>query len=332
MKYIKIILAAITALTMTACSDTNTAEVTDTSAETKESITTVSEKTTETVSETDTLSAESEETTTKTSVEPVESVSDMEAIEEAENTHWDTIVYDKTLVVDVTDWKLETENVVKSDTICTLAEALELSGMPDAVTAYLYENSSTYKMCFDNNEEIRGIASGVKDFDSDGVEETFYAVNYLWYDWELSTVAGRHGALQSDIVVYDTTDEKVYLCDTAADNYVTHVGCYFACDPAAECKSLDTSRYEECFTWEGTNMYFTEDNIFISCNLEAMDIGFADAYNRYNRLVYENGEYRVESVGTAGWCLNVPPFADDVDVPDCYRTASVTGDVPCILK
>lgn len=58
MRYIKIFIAAIIALTLTACSDTSTAEVTTTSVET-----------TETVSETDTLSAESEETTAETAVE-----------------------------------------------------------------------------------------------------------------------------------------------------------------------------------------------------------------------------------------------------------------------
>lgn len=58
MKYIKIFITAIIALTLTACSDTSTAEVTTTSVET-----------TETVSETDTLSEESGETTTETAVE-----------------------------------------------------------------------------------------------------------------------------------------------------------------------------------------------------------------------------------------------------------------------
>lgn len=79
-------------------------------------------------------------------------------------------------------------------------------------------------------------------------------------------------------------------------------------------------------------MYFTDDNVFISCNLGASDIGLACANNYYNRLVYADEGYRVENIGSAGWSLNVPPFADPDVAPDCYRTASVTGDIPCILK
>lgn len=317
------IAAALAASMLTACGGTDTAEVT--SAES-----TVSETTAATVPETDTLSAESEETTTKTSVEPVESVSDTEAVEEAENTHWDNIVYDTTLKTDVTDWELNAENYVRTGMVCTLVEALQFSDMPDVVKAYLYENSSTYKMCFDKDTEIQGIVGGVGDFDSDGVEEAFYAVNYVLYDDGWTPSIGRLGAFPSDIVIYDAAEETVYLCDNSE---VTYVGCYFESDPAAEWESLDTRWYEWCYVCEGENMYFTEDNIFISCNLGAMEYyDFAGADNCYNKLVYENGKYTIQSIGTAGWCLSVPlSEVEYVEADELYRRAYTDGDIPCVL-
>lgn len=213
MKRTNALIAAVLVTSMlTSCGGTDTAEMT--SAESTVSETTESEVTeATTISETDTLSAESEKTTAETSAEPVESVSDTEAVEETETAHWDTIVYDTTIKTDITGWELKAENIDKSNTTYTVSEAVELSGIPDVVTSYLYENSSTYKMCTDNNKEIRGIVSGVKDFDSDGVDETFYAVNYLLYDEGWTPSIGRLGAFPSDIVIYDTEEGKVYPCD-----------------------------------------------------------------------------------------------------------------------
>lgn len=308
------IAAALITSMLTSCGGTDTAEITS------------SESTTvATVSETDTLSAESEETTTETSVETTASVSDTEAVEEAENTHWDTIVYDTTLKVDATEWGSD-ENAVNSvnpNTFCTIAEAIERANVPDEITAYWYENSSMYKWHFDNDTKIRGVVSGIKDFDSDGVDETLYALNYISYYDEAFVLTS------SEIAVYDKEDGVIH----GVSHGVMNVGCYFASDPAVECKSPDTSRYGEYLTCEGTNMYFTEDNIFISCVFGLNDWGYASAYNYYDRLIYENGEYRVESVGNAGWRFNIlPSDVEYTETHELYRTASVDGDVPCIIK
>lgn len=347
MKKINALIASVlTASLFTSCGGTDTAEMTETSAEKEGSVTMVSEETTATVSETDTLSAESEETTTETSAEPVETVSNTEAVEESNAVHWDTMVYDTTSKVDVTDWERLggedeiTATVVDSGTSCVLSAEVARLNIPDAVTSYLYENSETYKISFDNNEAIRGIASGVKDFDSDGVNETFYAVNYfapyhdesIYDDWTPSI--GRMGSYPSDIVIYDNAEEKVYPCNTDTD--LTCVGFYYASDPAMTCESLDTSLYGDYATFEGTNMYFTDDNVFISCNLGVVDYMFrASTRNCYTKLVYENGEYRTQSIGSAGWGLSVPFTDADIEATEdhkCYRYVYADDNVPCIIK
>lgn len=283
---------------------------------------------------------------TETAIEPVETVSNTEVVEESNAVHWDTMVYDTTSKVDVSDWERLggedeiTATVVDSGTSCVLSAEVARLNIPDAVTSYLYENSETYKISFDNNEAIRGIASGVKDFDSDGVNETFYAVNYfapchdesIYDDWTPSI--GRMGSYPSDIVIYDNAEEKVYPCNTDTD--LTCVGFYYASDPAMTCESLDTSLYGDYATFEGTNMYFTDDNVFISCNLGEMDYMWrADTYNSYIKLVYENGEYKTQSVGTAGWYLSIPFTDADIEAAEdhkCYRYTYADDNVTCIVQ
>lgn len=77
-------------------------------------------------------------------------------------------------------------------------------------------------------------------------------------------------------------------------------------------------------------MYFTDDNVFISCNLGEIDyMGWVYASNRYTKVVYDNGAYRLESVGNAGWGLSVPIGTPD---EDCYRKAFVNDSVLDIVK
>lgn len=318
MKKTNALIAAVLAASMlTACGGTDTAEVT--SAESTVSETTGSEVTEATEATTLTESI----TDGVTSVEPVESVSDTEAIEKAENTHWDTIVYDITSRCDITNWFWGDDEVVdatpewQGKTEYTIQEALLLFDVPDVVTSYLEEHSESYKSRVDDNTLIRNISVGHKDFDLDGVVEDFYAVNYLY----------NHGV---EIVIC-RDDEVVYWNGNGLDGMsrlrFSNVGCYFASDPITDCAVAGADLVvEEHITHEGENMYFTDDNIFISC-FWAETMG-SSIWNEYFRVVSDAGEYRIEYVGRGSWFSN----QDDDDKIHFYRTAVVEGDIPCVLQ
>lgn len=315
MKRTNALIAAVLAASMlTSCGGTDTAEMT--SAES-----TVNETTAATVSETDTLSAESEETTTETSAEPAETISDTEAVEEAETAHWDTIVYDTTNTFDVTDWEGNIDypdwyNASStSETEHTLSEMIDNLNVPDEVTSYLYEQSATYMDWVDNDKPIRNISSGVKDFDSDGATETLYAINYLYNR-------------KSDIIVYSEDKGVVYWSgnDTTDLSGLGNIGCYFVSDPVVECHStsIDDDFYAEFSTWEAANMYFTDDNIFVGCDWRFDKYNWVTNY--YFKLVFDNGSYHIEPVGKAGWGIHWQDTENGI-----YRETYVDGDIPCVL-
>lgn len=301
---------------LTACGGTDTARVTSV----KSTVSKTIESEVTTVSETDTLSAESEKITTETYVEPVESVSDTEAVEEAETAHWDTIVYDTIHVLNANEWFYAATDWVagyeEHETLCMVSEAVNRLNVPDEVTSYLYEQSATYKDWVDNDKPIRNISSGVKDFDSDGVIETLYAINYLY----------NEGV---DIVIYNEKDGIVYWSGDDSDgDYVDgNVGYYFVSDPVVECQSFWIEAVGETFTtWEGENMYFTDDNMFISCCWDVDMYPYAG--NHYYRLVSDNGEYHIEYVGRGAW---ITDWDDTAGERVYYRKTLVEGDVPCVL-
>lgn len=188
MKYTKIFLAAALALTMTACSDTNTAEVTTIpDVETTESVITASEETT----------AETEETTTAEAT----TVSETEKETSAETTAAETSENEDSGILDLSnysgnfyDWELVEDMTVydKSnfpvgeDVIERAIEAVRKSEnfnkQREDFEANEHIDDEKKKAAFDENgEAIINFNSGVyEDFDGDGKKEAFIVLeSYL---------------------------------------------------------------------------------------------------------------------------------------------------------
>lgn len=325
-----LIAAALAASMLTSCGGTDAAEMT--SAESTVNETTANEtiemSDTATESDTETTPAESDvvtdsvaltlDTESDAAIDPV--------VENTDDPRWEALVCDLTQKYDITDWENgadtseEYADVTSNEdtaepidkTLCTIQEAIDRLNIPDAVTSYLNENSLMYQNHLNNNELIRNISSGVKDFDFDGTDEMFYAVNYL------------HDK-GSDIVIYRENDGIVYWNGT---DIISNVGYYFESDPIMQriAMNSDDPAYESYLTWEGSDMHFTDDNVFITADWSYNMTN--DTRNMYYKVVSEAGVFRIEYVGKVCWCKG---WEDTESGSTYYRHAYVDGDTPCIL-
>lgn len=137
MKKINALIAAVLVTSMlTSCGGTDKAEMTEMSAKTEESITTVSEETTETVSETDTLSAESGENTVETTGKEAVAVITQEQV--------------KAPAPDA-EFLLELCNKWLSEEVLENGKSFALSGSPVGTVTALYtdiDGDLTAEFCF----------------------------------------------------------------------------------------------------------------------------------------------------------------------------------------
>lgn len=317
MKKIRVfILALLVSSTLTACEDVKQTDTTATVTNLNTQDTTVTDVTHGVTSDSVT------EITSATEVQPDAAIDTV--VENTDDPRWEALVCDLTQKYDITDWENgmgtgdtdvttdegTTEPVDK--TLCTIQEAVDHLNIPDAVTSYLNENSLTYQDHLNNNALIRNISSGVKDFDSDGTDEAFYAVNYL-YD------------KGSDIIIYRENDGVVYWSGT---DRIANVGYYFESDPVMQqiAMNSDDSAYESYLTWEGSDMHFTDDNVFITADWSYNMTN--DTRNMYYKVVSEADVFRIEYVGKVCWSKG---WEDTDSGATYYRNAYVDGDIPCIL-
>ena len=211
MKHIKIIIAALLALTLTACSDTNTAEV----SEPLLTETTTEITTTETQTETTMESTTAEETVTSqvtTEEEVITTLDTEETVSEDEN--------DITSKLDFFDYKF-IENYQGTTDIGKLA---------DKATAFLMESeyyseamknaedmTEQFAEYFDNNGKIIPKLNNAypEDYDGDGKNETFIII-----DMPYVAIEGNAPAVRSFLVFADS-NENMNILSNASSLYDT---------------------------------------------------------------------------------------------------------------
>lgn len=242
----KFIIAAVIVLTMAACADTNTAEIT--SAES-----TVSETTAATVSETDTLSAESEETTAETAVEDLktdksdelaEDEVDIEPIEDEEPVE-DYGVFspsklnyifsseENTNYVEITENTKFYECHCSQDNVVTdensfknndaIQKAKELLKNSDKVSADIESirealkegmfNAFAFKEQMSGDINFRFTQGITADFDGNGKEESFMVFDTYMGEESISVFANAHHLTDNDLsyIVFADSSDNVQI-------------------------------------------------------------------------------------------------------------------------